>query len=182
MSVLQVGLSQICDVADLEGEQFDAVVSLKAFHHIPKPQEMVSLLVFLSLLCFLENLFEAWRATHYRRFEARRVGEDRWIHRSHSPKYHRSVAEPPECHGFSEETMKQYLTTAGLKAEVVTVNVTHYLECLDQEEAKKRFEKLPPFEGRVDQVEISSLPPMVCLQGIYFEKDVFPFVVACGSL
>ena len=72
------------------------------------------------------------------------------------------------------------LTDAGLKADVGQVDVVHYLTCLDQEVAKSRFENLhlPPCD--ILATEESKLPPMIRLNDCYYERDVFPFVVACG--
>ena len=101
---------------------------------------------------------------------------------SHSPQYHRSIKEPPCCHGFTVEEMKTLLVEAGLTADVETVDMVHYLECLDQEEAKHRYERLqiPPCD--ILQTNPSDLPAMYRIGDTYFEKDVFPFLVACGQL
>lgn len=104
------------------------------------------------------------------------------MHRSHSPQYHRSISEPPCCHGFSCDDLSTMLTDAGLKADVGQVDVVHYLTCLDQNEAKSRFESLhlPPCD--ILETEESRLPPMIRLNDCYYERDVFPFVVACGQI
>ena len=104
------------------------------------------------------------------------------MHRSHSPQYHRSISEPPCCHGFSCDDLSTMLTDAGLKADVGQVDVVHYLTCLDQNEAKSRFESLhlPPCD--ILETEESRLPPMIRLNDCYYERDVFPFVVAWSDL
>ena len=78
--------------------------------------------------------------------------------------------------------MRGFMEKAGFKVDVETVNVVHFLECLDHEAAKAAFDALPPFEDRVDRVDLAKLPPMIHLGAKYFEKDVFPFIVACGTL
>ena len=105
-----------------------------------------------------------------------------FLSHSHSPQYHRSIKEPPCCHGFIEEYMEELLRKAGLKPDVHVVNCYHYLECLDMEEAKKRFESLPAYMGDICKEELSQLPPMLRIGSDYFDQDVFPFVVACGEL
>lgn len=101
---------------------------------------------------------------------------------SHSPQYHRSIKEPPCCHGFTVDSMLSLLTEAGFTAEVETVDMIHYLECLDQEEAKRQYERLhiPPCD--ILQTTPSELPAMYRIENTYFEKDVFPFLVACGKV
>ena len=101
---------------------------------------------------------------------------------SHSPQYHRSIKEPPCCHGFTEEYMIDLLSKAGFQSEVHIVNVVHYLECLDQEEAKKQYQLLPPYHGDICQDDLETLPEMIHIHSTYFEKSIFPFVVAYGHL
>lgn len=100
----------------------------------------------------------------------------------HSPLYHRSIKEPPCCHGFTVESMKTLLETAGLKPDVHVVHCYHYLECLDQVRAKEEYTRLPPYEGSICEEDYMKLPKMLCIGSTYFERDVFPFVVAYGQL
>lgn len=101
---------------------------------------------------------------------------------SHSPIYHRSVKEPPCCHGFSSDEMADFLTGAGLKAEVDTVDVVHYLLCLDQEEAKQRYETLHIAPCDIVNTNPRDLGAMYRIGDTYYERDVFPFVLACGRV
>lgn len=78
--------------------------------------------------------------------------------------------------------MREFMEKAEFKVDVETVNVVHFLECLDHEAAKVEYDALPPFKDRVDRVDLDKLPPMIHLGAKYFEKDVFPFIVACGTL
>lgn len=78
--------------------------------------------------------------------------------------------------------MRELMEKAGFKVDVETVNVVHFLECLDCEAAKVRYDMLEPFLDRVDRVDLTKLPSMIQLGDKYFEKDVFPFLVACGTL
>ena len=59
------------------------------------------------------------------------------------------------------------LTDAGLKADVGQVDVFESLH-------------LPPCD--ILETEESRLPPMIRLNDCYYERDVFPFVVACGQI
>lgn len=96
--------------------------------------------------------------------------------------YHRSIKEPPCCHGFTEAYMEDLLTKAGLKPDVKVVNCYHYLECLDQAEAKKQYDQLPTYSGNIVEEDPSLLPPMLRINTTYFERSIFPFIVACGQL
>ena len=78
--------------------------------------------------------------------------------------------------------MKEYMEKAGFKVNTETVNVVHFLECLDHVASKEIYDGMKPFEDRVDQVDLSQLPPMIHLGTKYYEKDVFPFIVAYGIL
>ena len=98
------------------------------------------------------------------------------IERSHSPEYHRFVTEPPCCDGFTEEELAGLLRGAGLRPEVGVVNCVHYLECYDQEKARKQT----PCRESIVSMETSSLPSLLQIANTVYEKDVFPFVVGCG--
>ena len=98
------------------------------------------------------------------------------IERSHSPEYHRFVTEPPYCDGFTEEELAGLLRGAGLRPEVGVVNCVHYLECYDQEKARKQT----PCRESIVSMETSSLPSLLQIANTVYEKDVFPFVVGCG--
>lgn len=102
------------------------------------------------------------------------------VESSHSPEYHRFVTEPPCCDGFTEEEMANLLRSAGLRPEVDVVNCVHYLECRDQEKAKREYEKQAPCRGSIVDMESSSLPSLLQIASTVYEKDVFPFVVGCG--
>ena len=102
------------------------------------------------------------------------------VESSHSPEYHRFVTEPPCCDGFTEEELMDLLHSAGLRCEVGVVNCVHYLECRDQEKAKKEYAKQAPCGGRLVDMESSSLPSLLQIASTVYEKDVFPFVVGCG--
>ena len=78
--------------------------------------------------------------------------------------------------------MQKLLEDAGLKAEVITVDLVHYLRCLDTEEAAVRYKAFPPFDGDINTMDVQDLPPMVCIDGTYFEKENFPFLICCGQL
>lgn len=167
----------------LHDRHFDAIISLKAFHHIPDPLSCIRILVDATLCMFpIEILSEAERTSHHRRSVVGRVLLWYSLNRSHSPQYHRSISEPPCCHGFTCDELSSMLTDAGLKANVGRVDVVHYLTCLDQQAAKSHFESLhlPPCD--ILATEESRLPPMIRLNDCYYERDVFPFVVACGSV
>ena len=78
--------------------------------------------------------------------------------------------------------MEELLTKAGLKPEVHVINCYHYLECLNQEEAKKQYDLLPPYSNDIVEEETTHLPPMLRINTTYFERSIFPFIVACGHL
>ncbi|KAK8830970.1 hypothetical protein WA577_003670, partial [Blastocystis sp. JDR] len=136
------------DRADqLNGEKFDVIVSLKAFHHIPDPAGCVSLL------------------KSYLNPGGRLVIADLKLD-AHSPEYHRFVTEPPCCDGFTEEELAGLLRGAGLRPEVGVVNCVHYLECYDQEKARKQT----PCRESIVNMETSSLPSLLQIANTVYEK------------
>ncbi|KAK8793774.1 hypothetical protein WA171_002905 [Blastocystis sp. BT1] len=147
----------------LDGKKFDVIISLKAFHHIPDPLPMIQIL------------------KSYLKPNGRLIIADLYLD-DHSPVYHRSIKEPPCCHGFSCDEMTGFLTDAGLHAEVDKVDVVHYLSCLDQEEAKHRYEDLHIVPCDIVHTNPKALPAMYKIGDTYYERDVFPFILACGQI
>lgn len=78
--------------------------------------------------------------------------------------------------------MVDILTNAGLNAEVEKVDVVHYLSCLDQEEAKQRYDNFHIVPCDIVNTNPSELPPMYQIGDTYFERDIFPFILACGRI
>lgn len=69
--------------------------------------------------------------------------------------------------------MTGFLTDAGLHAEVDKVDVVHYLSCLDQEEAKHRYEDLHIVPCDIVHTNPKALPAMYKIGDTYYERDVF---------
>ena len=78
--------------------------------------------------------------------------------------------------------MTGFLTDAGLHAEVDKVDVVHYLSCLYQEEAKHRYEDLHIVPCDIVHTNPKALPAMYKIGDTYYERDVFPFILACGRI
>lgn len=60
--------------------------------------------------------------------------------------------------------MTGFLTDAGLHAEVDKVDVVHYLSCLDQEEAKHRYEDLHIVPCDIVHTNPKALPQCIKLE------------------